>query len=551
MKKLDENKNRSKGNNLAHLVSLAAIIALLIVLMIVLCIKTAANRKSEESLASIDFTEGLEGARREDVELRLEEVQKYLKTLEGAVNDSTTTLNTMYDSRSEEEKEKLKESSTKLTSIEERISRVNTEITDLLKEISSNEETDINVILEKFATTSSEVDKLRTDTSSLIEELKQSSDSNKSEMTEAMNKIEASLDESTKKTEASIASSLDKITSSLNESITTGNSSLTDAINRGNTSLTDTINQGNTSIADAISQGNTSLADAINQGNSTLTEMISQSNSSVSDAILSSNDGLAASIAALESVVSEGFSRADANFEAVFQCVADAKNMIASALATIGSVIEQDADDDTLSFETLAETIEHSQDIPGEYTDGESSQSIVAANPDNLSEGCAAWVEGHLVVGNGADVRTSYNNGYAEGFAVGLEQGLSREANVEYIYHKHVDADGNETDATTSTTYGGCFTSEIMTAVTTKCPGTIYCNSWEYLVWIPGYAATGSCNVCGAPRVVPESSGGYPGYTAPCYQITGSGMVGTGTYQYGCGKNTETIESVIITFDQQ
>lgn len=51
------------------------------------------------------------------------------------------------------------------------------------------------------------------------------------------------------------------------------------------------------------------------------------------------------------------------------------------------------------------------------------AQKISAAVSNNLSKGTAAWVDGTLVVGNGADNTTFYNNGYASGEEAGYQKG--------------------------------------------------------------------------------------------------------------------------------
>lgn len=50
-------------------------------------------------------------------------------------------------------------------------------------------------------------------------------------------------------------------------------------------------------------------------------------------------------------------------------------------------------------------------------------QKICAAFADNLSRGTAAWVDGTLLVGNGADNDNHYKNGYTAGEAAGYQSG--------------------------------------------------------------------------------------------------------------------------------
>lgn len=122
------------------------------------------------------------------------------------------------------------------------------------------------------------------------------------------------------------------------------------------------------------------------------------------------------------------------------------------------SVITPDLAAESLSFDQLANGILESQSIPSDkaYTDlngqqyykksdggltADSSEAdgeglnIQAATSDSLSAGAAAWVDGQMLIGNGADNNSYYNKGYAQGIADGLDN-----ASVEYTYHHHVDS---------------------------------------------------------------------------------------------------------------
>lgn len=52
-------------------------------------------------------------------------------------------------------------------------------------------------------------------------------------------------------------------------------------------------------------------------------------------------------------------------------------------------------------------------------------QKIGAALADNLSRNTAAWVDGKLIIGNGADNDTHYKNGYTAGEAAGYQTGYA------------------------------------------------------------------------------------------------------------------------------
>lgn len=58
-----------------------------------------------------------------------------------------------------------------------------------------------------------------------------------------------------------------------------------------------------------------------------------------------------------------------------------------------------------------------------------------SAIENNLTAGTAAWVDGKLIIGNGADNQTYYNLGYADGLA----DNVPGDAKIEYVRHKHTD----------------------------------------------------------------------------------------------------------------
>lgn len=114
------------------------------------------------------------------------------------------------------------------------------------------------------------------------------------------------------------------------------------------------------------------------------------------------------------------------------------------------------ADPLALDFDALLEGLAASQSIPADaaeygYPDGtvlyktvdgemttdktESNAqqiSISAAEPGTLSAGRAAWVNGKLILGTGADNKAYYNLGYADGYAHSISS-----ADVTYTYHHH------------------------------------------------------------------------------------------------------------------
>lgn len=59
-----------------------------------------------------------------------------------------------------------------------------------------------------------------------------------------------------------------------------------------------------------------------------------------------------------------------------------------------------------------------------------------SANADNLSAGTAAWINGELIKGNGADNTIYYEQGYRIGYADGMAN-AAENATINYIRHYH------------------------------------------------------------------------------------------------------------------
>lgn len=77
-----------------------------------------------------------------------------------------------------------------------------------------------------------------------------------------------------------------------------------------------------------------------------------------------------------------------------------------------------------------------------------------SANENNLTTGTAAWVDGKLLIGNGADNKTYYNQGYADGFA----NSVPGDAHIEYVRHKHTDKCYKTVNCAISWRYTGTMT---------------------------------------------------------------------------------------------
>ena len=162
---------------------------------------------------------------------------------------------------------------------------------------------------------------------------------------------------------------------------------------------------------------------------------------------------------------------------------------------------------------------------------------ICSAAANNLTAGTAAWVDGKLIVGNGADNKSFYNKGYADGFAEKLD-GLS----IEYVYHEHVGD---------SSMQGGCYTIEQKNYGTSY---NTYFNNVRFTDTINDQTYTFfgvGCRDCGNDHVThwcaetqPEYSvnGPYPAH------VDCPGVPLPSTWALGCGKSTWTIESAYIVF---
>lgn len=83
---------------------------------------------------------------------------------------------------------------------------------------------------------------------------------------------------------------------------------------------------------------------------------------------------------------------------------------------TEGTILPENASG--LSFAAICDGILKSQSV--EHL---AEQNILPASEDNLSEGCAAWVNGTLLIGNGNDNKNSYEQGREDGRNEGYEAG--------------------------------------------------------------------------------------------------------------------------------
>lgn len=164
---------------------------------------------------------------------------------------------------------------------------------------------------------------------------------------------------------------------------------------------------------------------------------------------------------------------------------------------------------------------------------------IKAVSAANMTAGTAAWVDGEIVIGNGADNHDYYNQGYVDGYAA-----VVNAAQISYIYHQHMGSDSEG---------GGCYTEPLYHSHSDSCyavvgeePGTCPCASTSWSTGTDGYGDDfcGTCRhnthgntPCGMPVMLPVKD-------TVCGYSSGA-VIG---YGLGCGKSTATIESATIVF---
>ena len=211
-----------------------------------------------------------------------------------------------------------------------------------------------------------------------------------------------------------------------------------------------------------------------------------------------------------------------------------------------------------LPFSAITNGIIHSQSIPTERTYSgtlpgetiETSGNIAAATAANLSLGTAAWVDGELIVGTGADNNSYYTQGWADGFNK-LMNGIS----INYKYHQHSDGNGNISTNTVIYSLvnpGGCYKANGHTHNKT---GT--CSYYDNPVVYCGTACGWTNHDDSGIHNTWQCSNGHnrPESESVCQQvISGGDRVYTcgrliNTYILGCGKTENTIESATIIFE--
>lgn len=111
-----------------------------------------------------------------------------------------------------------------------------------------------------------------------------------------------------------------------------------------------------------------------------------------------------------------------------------ALNAIGTFFLADGSIIHPEegeeistAESVCLPFDTIISGIMQSQSV-----DHLAGQGITASITDNLSKNTAAWVNGKLIIGNGADNDAFYRQGFLDG-----QLSIYDKVNISYIYHEH------------------------------------------------------------------------------------------------------------------
>ncbi len=154
-----------------------------------------------------------------------------------------------------------------------------------------------------------------------------------------------------------------------------------------------------------------------------------------------------------------------------------------------------------LSYDTIISGILQSQSV-----DHLAGQGIAGATEDNLSKGTAAWVNGKLIIGKGADNNAYYRQGFLDG-----QLSLYDKVSISYVYHKHSGCPGS------------CYTYEEGHSHSSSCGISYWYHDWD----------------CSSDYT------GCPGHISHDCGIVDS----EGGYRLTCGKTESTIESATIIFN--
>lgn len=238
------------------------------------------------------------------------------------------------------------------------------------------------------------------------------------------------------------------------------------------------------------------------------------------------------SIGNMEQIIEKLSNRIDELVYTYKSSTMEALNQIGTFYASIDGAITHNAADNAvspdgaaaLSFDSLYQGILQSQSV-AHLTD------INPAVDNNLPKGTAAWVDGNLIIGNGADIADSYNRGFADGYAEKMD-----DISIEYVYHEHT---GSSADG------GGCYGAWVTESV-------ICTHAYAYdelqtngMHKCYGYYEGTHC------RMYPNRLEWYISHEDFQAGVRGSGQhsIEIGHhYALNCGKTEGTIESATIVF---
>lgn len=465
--------NKEKNNNLVHILALTAILALLICLGIVLLIKASKKNKSYDQLAGLE--ESVESNNKEDMIGRLDEVQKYLEELESSVNEGSLALDTLYDTRNADQAEKMEGVIEEVSGVEKELTKIMETVKEMKTSLSDNREYDNDVMYNNFLEVYNKVDELNKQITDVFSSLDGLENNNKIELITNIENIKKLVESQNQQNSEKmntgftglndlISGKMSEVTSLFNSKTTEMNNSLTGKMNAVDSNLTGKLNAVDNSISGKLSDVDNSISGKMNAMNTNLEGQLGNVNTSINGKLDSLINQIEAGFAGTKTDMTLGlnglleainarFDGVDSSLEQVFQYVASGKRKIASALATIGTDVEKEDGADeykVLPFDELCVKISHSQDVSGQYNDGNSDAPLVGAIEDSISLGKAAWVEGRYIIGNGNDNQAAYNRGYDVGYADGIARVYN--ARIEYTRHYHTGS---------SSSYGGCYTSPV------------------------------------------------------------------------------------------
>lgn len=182
-------------------------------------------------------------------------------------------------------------------------------------------------------------------------------------------------------------------------------------------------------------------------------------------------------------------------------------------------------------------------------TTAENSGLIVTckeAAADNLSAGAVAFVDGSIIIGNGADNAEYYKQGYIDGM------NKDKDYKIIYTYHHHVDGNGNAVNQTTSSVSGGCF-NKGKHKHTSTCQYTLKdtTNHKTYSLHT-GYPCCWSCPTCGKNVYANEDGNVYHECTWVSHDKSYTcDNLPCNVWQVSCGKSEGQIESATIIFSDK